>query len=107
MQIKQTLNGRMERRLPIIVPVRLSRVGDLPASEEVTYTDNVSVHGVRVISSYSWRPGEPAQIVPLQKEPSMQGEVVYCQSLGNKDFCVGFRFQEPVTWSVLSRYGGI
>jgi len=107
MQIKQMLNGRMERRLPIIVAVRLSRVQDLPPIEEVTYTDNVSVYGVRVISSYSWRPGELAQIAPLQKEPSMQGEVVYCQSLGNKGFCVGFRFQERVMWSALSRYGAI
>lgn len=105
MQIRHTLSGRMERRLPIIVAVRLSRVRDLPTSEEVTYTDNVSVHGVRVVSIHSWLPGELAQIAPLQKEPSIQGEVVYCQSLGNKDFCVGFRFQEPVTWSALSRYG--
>jgi hypothetical protein len=106
MLIRQMLNGRMERRLPIIVAVRLSRLRDLPASEEVTYTDNVSAYGVRVVSSYFWRPGELAQIAPLQKEPSMQGEVVYRQSLGNKGYCVGFRFQEPVTWSVLSRYGG-
>jgi hypothetical protein len=106
MQIRHTLNGRMERRLPIIVVVRLSRVQDSPASEEVTYTDNVSIHGVRVISTYSWRLGELAQIAPLQKGPVMQGEVIYCQSLGNKGFCVGFRFQERVMWSALSRYGG-
>jgi hypothetical protein len=106
MLIKQMLNGRMERRLPIIVGVRLSRKRDLPGREEVTYTDNVSVHGVRVVSRYSWQLGELAQIAPLQKEPSMQGEVIYCQSFGNKGFCVGFRIQERVTWSALSRYGG-
>jgi hypothetical protein len=106
MQIRQILNGRMERRLPIIVAVWLSRVRGLPASEEVTYTDNLSIHGVRIVSNYSWRLGELAQITPVQNEPSMQGEVVYCQSFGNKGFCVGFRLQERVTWSALSRYGG-
>jgi hypothetical protein len=106
MQISRMLNGRTERRLPIIIVVRLSRVRDSHASEEETYTDNVSLHGARVVSGCSWRLGEQAHVARLRQEPPMRGEVVYCQSLDNNRFCIGFRFEEPVTWSALSRYDG-
>ena len=106
MQISRKLTGRTERRLPIIIAVRLLRVGDLRASEEVTYTHNVSVGGARVVSTRSWEVGEQGHIAPLKEEPSLRGEVVYCQSLGNDRFCVGFKFRELVTWSALSRYNG-
>jgi hypothetical protein len=107
MQISHRLNGRLETRLPIIVVVRLSPALDLSAGEELTYTDNISKHGARVISSHSWRLGEQAHIAHLKEGPSLRGEVVYCQGLGNRRFCVGFRFQESLTWSVLSRYDGM
>lgn len=103
MHISRRLNGRVERRLPIIVAVRVSRGGDLPATEELAYTDNVSLHGVRVVSTGSWQIGEHANIAPVKEGPAMNGEVVYCQSVGDH-FSVGFKFQEPVTWSSLTRY---
>jgi PilZ domain len=107
MQIGHKLNGRVENRLPIIVVVRLSPALDLSVGEELTHTDNVSKHGARVVSSHSWQLGEQANIAPLKEGPSMRGEVVYCQGLSNRRFCVGFRFQESLTWSVLSRYDGM
>jgi PilZ domain len=103
MHISRRLNGRVERRLPIIVAVRVSRGGDLPGTEELAYTDNVSSHGVRVVSNCSWQIGVHANIAPLKEGASMDGEVVYCRSLGDH-FFVGFKFQEPVTWSSLTRY---
>lgn len=106
MQISHRLNGRVETRIPIIVVVRLSRAPELSASEELTYTDNISKHGARVVSSHSWRTGEQAHIAPLKEEPSLRGEVVYCQNLSDHRFCVGFRFQEELSWSALGRYDG-
>jgi hypothetical protein len=102
MQISRRLNGRVERRLPIMMAVRLSR-GDLPASEELAYTDNFSLHGARVVSSTSWQVGEHADIAPVKDGSRMRAEVVYCQSLGDS-FFVGFKFEEPITWAPLIRY---
>jgi hypothetical protein len=98
----------MEKRLPIILVVRLSRTQDSTTNEEErTYTDNVSGHGVRVFSRRPWRPGEQAQVTPLNEESPMNGEVVYCQKLERDHFCIGLKFQElPATWSSLRRYVG-
>jgi len=106
MQTNRTLDGRFERRFPIVVVVRLSRPGSLASGEEVAYTDNISAHGARVVSSHPWRPGEQAQVAPLNEERPIRGEVVYCQSVANARFCAGFRFQEKLEWSVLERYDG-
>jgi hypothetical protein len=103
MQISRSLNGRVERRLPIIIAVRLSLKADSPASEELAYTDNVSLYGVRVVSKRSWRTGEFVHIESVKEGSSMRGRVVYCQSLEDS-FCVGLKFEEPVTWSPLTRY---
>jgi PilZ domain-containing protein len=113
-QINHSLGGRREKRLPIIVVVRLSRMRHLPTSEEEpireeerTRTDNLSAHGARVYSRRLWQPGEKAQVTPLKEETPMRGEVVYCQRLDSDNFCIGLKFQEPaVTWSILHRYGG-
>jgi|GEM_PF-701388 len=107
-QISPSLDGRREKRLPIIIVVRLSQVRHLPTNDaERTYTDNVSAHGARVYSSHRWKLGEQAQVTPWEEESPMRGDVVYCQKLDNDRFCVGLKFQErPVTWSSLRRYTG-
>src|SRR5467141_2430018 len=107
-QLSHSLDGRREKRLPIIVVVRLSRARHLPADDvERTYTDNVSAHGARVYSRYIWQQGEQAQVTPWEEESPMRGEVVYCQRIDRDRFCIGLKFQErPVTWSSLRRYTG-
>lgn len=95
MQISRRLNGRVERRLSLMVAVRLSRGPDSPEAEEFVFTDNISRHGVRVVCKHSWRIGEFAHIGPVKEGSSMRGQVVYCQSLDDS-FCVGFKFEEPL-----------
>jgi len=100
------LGGRKEKRLPIAIVVRLSRMHNLPANEEEgTYTDNVSPHGARLLSISSWQPGEQAQVTTVKEGSSILGEVIYCQRLDNDRFCIGLKFQERLdTWPTLSRY---
>jgi hypothetical protein len=107
-QVSHSLDGRMEKRLPIIIVVRLSRMRHLASKEEErTYTDNISAHGVRVFSKGSWQPGEQAEVTPSNEESPMHGEVVYCQRVGNDQFCIGLKFQgRPIPWSTLRRYDG-
>jgi hypothetical protein len=109
MYLDNMLNGRKERRLPILVAVwltpRKSANGD---ERERTFTDNLSAHGVRVRSTRAWQAGEQAEITPVKGEPPARGEAVYCQKLDDERYCVGFKLvQERLPWSVLQRFDGV
>lgn len=99
----------MERRLPVIVVVRLAR-GDHQETKtdqsEKTYTDNISLHGARVFSRSHWEPGELVRLSPLNCD-SVCGKVIYCQQLADGRHAVGVNFQDnTIHWSILERYGG-
>ena len=107
MSTDPTLSGRMERRLPIIVVVRLAHaVHAGTEGEERTYTDNISPRGARLFSTRPWQPGDPVRIAPRDEDPVL-GNVVYCQTLPDGRFVVGVNFQDrPITWSAMHRYDG-
>jgi hypothetical protein len=100
--------GRREKRLPIMVAVWVApQERENAGGRERTYTDNVSGHGVRVLSTHAWQAGEQAEISPVKGEPPVRGKAVYCQKLDNEHYCVGFKIaREPVPWSVLERFNG-
>ena len=108
MAVKSIFSGRMEKRIPIAIVVRLTRAQDQPASEpELTYTDNVSAHGARVVSSRPWQIGEVAQVTSLKDEVSIRGKVTYCLMLPDNRYFIGLNFQDrSVTWSAYRSYGG-
>jgi PilZ domain len=107
-QSRQSLDGRMEKRLPIIMVVRLLPVQRVPASgEELTYTDNVSANGARVFSRTCWEPGEQVQVTAVKEKSSMRGEVIYCQRLDEDHYCVGLKYLEPpLKWFPIHRFHG-
>jgi hypothetical protein len=106
MYFDKNLSGRTEKRLPIMVVVRLAPL-EPGKAEEKTYTDNLSPHGVRVCSTQRWRPGDQAEVAPVDQGPPMQGEVVYCEKFDKSRFFVGLRFPEGrAAWRVLQRYAG-
>jgi hypothetical protein len=104
----QALNGRVERRLPIIVVVSLAHLerGSIEGAEW-TYTDNISAHGARVFSKRSWSPGEEITVTPFREETT-RGSVAYCQRLADGRCFIGVKFRDrQVPWSAISRYDGI
>jgi PilZ domain len=103
------LTGREERRLPIMMEVTLAPIRAARRElRERTYTDNISPHGIRVNSTVPWQLGEQVEITPTKGENAMQGEVVYCQKLGNGRFFVGLKFAHGrVPWSILQRFNGL
>ena len=102
------MSGRLERRLPIIVVVRLEQAEAADRErEERTYTDNISARGARVFSRYVWQVGDKVMVTPLKEETS-SGNVVYCQTLPDGRYGIGVKFQgHPVTWAAIRRYDGI
>ena len=105
MPLDHTLSGRMERRLPIIVVVRLARAENAGTDEEErTYTDNISPRGARVFSTRPWQLGDSVRIAPRDEDPVL-GNVVYCQALADGRFVVGVNFRDrPITWAAMHRY---
>ena len=108
MAVKSIFSGRMEKRIPIAIVVRLTHAQDQPASKpELTYTDNVSAHGARVVSSRPWQIGEVAQVTSLKDEITIRGKVVYCQKLPDNRYLIGLNFHDRrVTWSAYRTYNG-
>jgi hypothetical protein len=92
------LDGRIEKRLSMSVPVYLTAMTE-PRSRERTTTENVSSHGARAISKRSWRSGEEALIAPLAGESPQVGRVVYCEARKEGRFWVGVEFPDrSVKW---------
>lgn len=101
-------SGRMERRLPIIVVVRLALAENASTDgEERTFTDNISAHGARIFSTHAWQPGDRLRVTPLNGNAAC-GQVVYCQQLPDDRYSIGLQFQDrPVMWSTLLRQNGL
>jgi hypothetical protein len=108
MAIKSIFSGRMEKRIPIAIVVRLTRAQDQLAGEpELTYTDNVSAHGARVVSRRPWQIGDVAQVTSLKDEITICGKVAYCQMLPDNRYFIGLNFKDRcVTWSAYRAYNG-
>jgi len=98
-------SGRTERRLPIVVVVRLARCEPTGAvGEEKTFTDNISPHGARLFSKHLWQPGDAIRVTPLNDD-SVCGRVVYSQRMPDDRYSIGVEFQGRLAvWSVLQRY---
>ncbi len=86
------LDGRIEKRVPMAVPVDLVIAEEMLVAERVV-TVNVSPHGARVVSKRRWRVEEQPWLASLTSYFRLQGSVVYCQPLTNGDFCVGLKFR--------------
>jgi len=110
MPLDLELSGRMERRLPIIVVVRLAPAVSADADadgEEKTFTDNISPHGARLFSKHPWQAGDAVRVTPLN-EDSVSARVIYSQKLPDDRYSVGVQFQDrPASWSALHRYNGL
>ncbi len=106
MAYKSRFIGRMEKRLPIAIVVRLAKEQDQPANgAELTYTDNVSAHGARVISNRPWKTGDVAMVTSLKEEVAIRGKVVYCQKREEGRYFIGLDFQaRGVVWSAYRTY---
>ncbi len=104
MPLEQTVSGRMERRLPIVVIVRLVAERAGSDGEQRTYTDNISTHGACIFSTRPWQLGDKVRVTPVNEESTACGKVVYCHKRADDHYDIGVQFQDgPVMWSALRR----
>ena len=102
MQLDHTLSGRMERRLPIVVVVRLAQ-SECASTDggECTYTDNISSRSARVYPNRPWQLGDAVRVTPRNEDPA-RGNVVYCQTQDGGRFVIGVKFEDrAITWSAI------
>jgi hypothetical protein len=85
---------RIERRIPMEIPVILDGHRQMPGTES-TFTENVSARGARVVSSRRWEQGEPLTFVSRTGEFRSSARVAYCQPLQGDGFAIGVEFLEP------------
>jgi len=99
---QMAFDGRLEKRIPIAVPVYLASAKE-PRCGEKTLTENVSLHGARVVTEHHWQPGEQPLITPLTDEFARRpATVVYSEPLANGHFGVGLEFPgRAVNWGEL------
>ena len=88
-------NGRSERRIPKTVTVEVCLADDLTLKERAL-TENVSAHGVRVLTQRSMRPKQQAMIISLNDGVWSRAKVVYCQRAAENRFAVGLELSASV-----------
>jgi hypothetical protein len=94
---------RVERRIPMEIPVVLEAHKDVPGSES-TFTENVSTRGARVVSARRWSKGEPLTFASRTGEFRSLARVAYCQPLHGDGYAIGVEFIDPAgRWVVQSK----
>jgi hypothetical protein len=82
---------RMEARIPTKVGLELSGPVE-PLIYEISFTENVSCHGARVVTKRRWSPNDSV-LVRLPQEPlPFRAQITYCQPLKGDKFAMGLKF---------------
>jgi|SRR5215472_13917395 len=79
---------RKEKRNHETLQVLLSRMAD-PLLTEPASTENVSSHGMRVLTERPWKRGAGLIVQSSENELWARARVVYCQTLRTNTFALG------------------
>ena len=91
---------RCETRVPMEIGVQITGHRVLPGTE-TTFTENVSSHGARVLSTRRWKKNDQLTIATLTGSFRAIARVAYCQKVPERGFAVGLEFLNPSgTWVV-------
>ncbi len=89
--------GRFERRIPRAVTVEVWPQ-DKPADKKRALTENVSLHGARILMwmDQEWRPGQRLVLIAPEEGLQSQAQIVYCEHLAGSKFAVGVELSVPL-----------
>jgi len=82
---------RMENRIPTRVGLELSGPDD-PPLYEITFTENISRHGARVLTKRRWSPNDSVLVKVPQEWSPRRARITYCQPLRGDEFATGLQF---------------
>ena len=85
---------RAECRIPMEVAVQIAGHPSIPGVE-LTFTENVSARGARVLTSRRWPSNEHLRLASLAGNFQAQARVAYCVKVPNRGFAVGLEFKSP------------
>lgn len=86
-------NGRFERRVFLTIPLYLHDSNrSVPA--DLALTENVSSHGVRIVTKRAGSPGEEWQIAAIANGIRREVRVVYSEELSNRNFRIGLELED-------------
>jgi hypothetical protein len=86
---------RMEVRIPKRVGLELSGQ-DEPLIYEITFTENVSRHGARVVTKRRWSPNDSVIVKLPQESLPSRARITYCQPFKEDEFATGLQFSLAV-----------
>jgi len=85
----------MEARIPTRVGLELSGP-DETLTHEMTFTENVSRHGARVVTKRRWSPNDSVLVKLPQESLPSRARITYCQPLKGDEFAMGMQFSLAV-----------
>jgi hypothetical protein len=94
-ELRKPGQQRMEARIPKRVGLELSGP-DEPLIYEITFTENVSRHGARVVTKRRWSPNDSVLVKLPQESLPFRVRITYCQSLKAEEFATGLQFSLAV-----------
>ncbi len=86
---------RMEARISTRVGLELSGP-DEPLIYEITFTENVSLHGARVVTKRRYRPNDRILVKLPREYLPLRARITYCQPLKGDEFAMGLQFSSMV-----------
>ena len=84
---------RCEPRLPMEVAVQIAGNGNVQGVE-MTFTENVSTRGARVITGRRWRVNDHLTIASLPGDFQSIARVAYCEPRRGDGYAVGLEFTQ-------------
>jgi len=91
-------SGRLEKRVQLSLPVKISRLYD-PFTSERTTTENICSLGMRVLTQKARELNQRLMISSLVGDLRALARVVYCQKLPDGRYGVGIQFQgQSINW---------
>jgi hypothetical protein len=85
---------RREPRLPMEVAVQIAGNTNTPGVE-MTFTENVSTRGARVVTGRRWLVNDHLTIASLPGNFQSVARVAYCEPRRGEGYAVGIEFVEP------------
>ena len=89
-------SGRLVKRAPLAISIRISSLLKPDAAERTT-TENICSLGLRVLVRQARKPNELMLINSADGELQTAARVVYCERTGDGRFALGLEFHEEIT----------